>query len=286
MEPRHFKPYPRLSPHLLRDEVSGKTVLITGGGYGIGLAIANSFAEAGVHSIILVGRTESKLKSSAEHLASLYNDVKVTYITADIASNTDTKRLFDALSTSPEILVNNAGYLAAPSNFIDADLTDYWDAFKINVLGSIQITQAFLRHRRNATTSTTPTTKTPATIVNMNTVGAYSVHVPSLSSYGASKAAFLRWSELISDDIPVTEARFISVHPGYIRTDMAAKSGLEGVFEPTEVKLAGDFVVWLASAEAEFLAGRFVWVNWDVEELVARKGDILEKDLLRSDLRL
>ena len=38
--------------------------------------------------------------------------------------------------------------------------------------------------------------------------------------------------------------------------------------------LAGDFVVWLASQEAKFLRGKFVWVNWDVDEMIANALEI------------
>lgn len=43
------------------------------------------------------------------------------------------------------------------------------------------------------------------------------------------------------------------------------------------VELPGDFCVWLASKEAKFLHGKFVWANWDVDELKARAEEI-EKD--------
>jgi hypothetical protein len=42
--------------------------------------------------------------------------------------------------------------------------------------------------------------------------------------------------------------------------------------------------LWLVSSEADFLKGKFVWVNWDVEELKARKGEILSTDLLDTKL--
>lgn len=41
-----------------------------------------------------------------------------------------------------------------------------------------------------------------------------------------------------------------------------------------KVALPAHFTVWLASAEAEFLRGRYVWVNWDIEELIARREEI------------
>ena len=49
--------------------------------------------------------------------------------------------------------------------------------------------------------------------------------------------------------------------------------------------LAGNFYVWLASPEASFLRGKFVWVNWDVDELKALKDKILDEDLLNIDMK-
>lgn len=42
--------------------------------------------------------------------------------------------------------------------------------------------------------------------------------------------------------------------------------------------------MWLASSEADFLSGKWVWVNWDVDELKARKEEILTTDLLDTKL--
>jgi hypothetical protein len=47
------------------------------------------------------------------------------------------------------------------------------------------------------------------------------------------------------------------------------------------VALPGHFNVWLASPEAEFLKGKFVWANWDVDELKAHAEEIKESMLLR-----
>lgn len=50
------------------------------------------------------------------------------------------------------------------------------------------------------------------------------------------------------------------------------------------VDLPGHFCVWLHSAEAGFLRGKFVWVNWDVDELKAKKEQIMKTDLLNTKL--
>ena len=46
------------------------------------------------------------------------------------------------------------------------------------------------------------------------------------------------------------------------------------------VSLPADFVVWAASPEAAFLNGKYVWVNWDVEELKAQKEELVENTKL------
>ena len=52
-----------------------------------------------------------------------------------------------------------------------------------------------------------------------------------------------------------------------------------------EVQLPGQFAVWLASKEAAFLKGRFVWANWDVQELVERKREFeSDPELLKVGL--
>jgi NAD(P)-dependent dehydrogenase (short-subunit alcohol dehydrogenase family) len=277
MKSHHLDPYAELEAALARKEIQGKSVLVTGGGYGIGSAIAKSFAEAGAAEVILAGRTESRLAAAVDALSSI-KSTKFSYQVVDISSDQDVKRLYGALKESPDILVNNAGYMAAPAGFIDADLEDYWKTFTVNIYGTALVTQSYLRHRRERKTTS------PAVIITLNTIGAYSVRVPGLSAYGGSKGGLARMMELAAVDVPETTARFITVHPGAVKTDMGLKSGLDGVFPSTDAKLAGDFIAWSATEEASFLSGRFAWVNWDIEELKQAKGKIIESDLLRTSL--
>lgn len=50
---------------------------------------------------------------------------------------------------------------------------------------------------------------------------------------------------------------------------------------PLAAELSAHFTVWLASKEARFLAGKFVWVNWDAEELMSRAEEIEKSMALR-----
>lgn len=170
----HFESYPRLSPSKLHEEFRGKTVLVTGGGYGIGSSIARSFAEAGVASIILAGRTESSLKSTVNDLAQLFPSLKASYRLVDISSTTSVKKLFESLAESPETLVNNAGFMSEPQNFLTADIDEWWKGFEVNVLGTTIVTQAYLQHRL----ASKP--KSPGVVVALNTFASFAVRAPHL----------------------------------------------------------------------------------------------------------
>ncbi|GIC92414.1 SDR family NAD(P)-dependent oxidoreductase [Aspergillus udagawae] len=281
----HFQPYPGLADALGRADLGDLSVLITGGGHGIGFNIATSFAEKGVKHILLVGRTESRLAEAAKKLSSIsIKRTSVSYKVADLSSEDEIHRIFETLDVSPDILVNNAGYMPTPEPFLNADMSEFWSGFTINVLGTALLTQAYLHHRLEKLK--VPINALPAVVVTLNTAGAYGSagHVPNLSAYVASKAALARWSEAMSADIDSQVARFISVHPGAVATDMLAKSQLGGVYPSTEGKLVGDFVVWATTEEAKFLAGRFVWANWDVQELLSLRDHILSKDLFVTSL--
>lgn len=77
------------------------------------------------------------------------------------------------------------------------------------------------------------------------------------------------------------QMQVVSFHPGILHNDALLEDFNIG---PRDVPfddpgLPGSFAVWLASPEARFLHGRFVWASWDVEELAA--GDLrkrLEED--------
>ncbi|KAK1252105.1 hypothetical protein MKX08_003292 [Trichoderma sp. CBMAI-0020] len=272
-------PYAALTAALERLDYSSKTILITGGGHGMGVDMCRSFAARKTSHIIIVGRNETRITASAEKLAVEFPATRFTAITADISSKKDVKRLFDSLKDSPDVLVNNAGYMPAPEKFQDADLDEWWSGYTTNVFGTVLVTQTYLKHRQ---------LKAPETgsgvVITLNTIAAYSFDMPSLSAYASSKAALARWLEIASQDVPQEVARFISVHPGAVKTDMGNKAGIIETLAITEAALTGDFTAWLASDEASFLAGRFVWVNWDYEQLISRKQEILEKNLFRTAL--
>ncbi|KAK1466328.1 short-chain dehydrogenase [Colletotrichum cuscutae] len=277
----HYEPYPEISPNILRTQFTNKTILITGGGSGIGASTARSFAQANAAKLILTGRTESTLHQTAAALRAEFPDLEFSLHVGSISSTDHAASLFASPERSPDVLVNNAGYLSEPASFVDADSKDWWQGFTTNVFGTALMTGTYLRHRRGLRTGAED--EKPGVIININTKAAYDFHIPGMSSYGASKAAMLRLAQVLTDDVPASEACVISVHPGAVQTALLVKSGLKR--KMTDGKLAGDFVVWSASEEAAFLNGRMVWVNWDVPELLSWKDVIVEKNLLRTNIK-
>jgi NAD(P)-dependent dehydrogenase (short-subunit alcohol dehydrogenase family) len=283
-----YEPYAALSPSNFTSEINGKSILITGGGSGIGSYVAHGFAEAGASSITIVGRTEARLQSTAKELSSKFPDLKVSYKAVNTNEQESIKKLFDGLDEGEgfDILVNNAGYLPASANFVDGEIEDWWMAFTTNVLGTAMLTQRFLRHRRELKKKgSNEGAGAPGIVVTINSMVAYELVAPQFSAYASSKLAAARLMEILTADVPETEARFFSVHPGAVKTDMYYKSGMDGLFTNTDGKLTAQFVVWLATEQAAFLNGRFVWVNWDIGELMELKDRILEKGLLRTAIK-
>jgi NAD(P)-dependent dehydrogenase (short-subunit alcohol dehydrogenase family) len=189
--------------------------------------------------------------------------VKVSYHILDIISHDLVVSFFESLAESPDILVNNARFLSDPESFIQAQADEWWKSFQINVLGTASVTQAYIRHRvAKKTESKVP--NEPGVVISINTFAAFSAPAPNLTAYVASKTAIARVLELIAFATPESVARFISVHPGAIDTDMFHKSGLPVVgpdIPVTNIQLSSEFIVWISSKEAAFLTGRFVWVN-------------------------
>ncbi len=124
-------------------------------------------------------------------------------------------------------------------------------------------------------------------ILDVSTANTHLI-LPQLSAYSVSKLAFTQWLAHLQQDLADDKnVRIQSFHPGDVLTDYVRELGMNEESLPwDDVKLSGQFAVWLASKEGAFLKGRLVWANWDVREMVERKGEF-EKDaeLLKVGLK-
>ncbi|KAI9716475.1 MAG: hypothetical protein M1812_005370 [Candelaria pacifica] len=271
----HHKSYAAISPLNPHLSLSGKNVLITGGGGGIGRALTTAFALAGASNIIITGRNTSPLEASrkaaleAKSAQQKDTNTQIHIFSADITDQAGIPQLFKTIEQTIgniDVLINNAGYLQSPSLSVDMDIDDSWLGFEINVKGTMIMSKAFLKH------ITANKVKEPI-YINVTSAAALFTF-PSGGAYAAGKAAATRIMDHVQLNHP--ELRVFNLQPGIVETEMSKKSGFS-MKDSDDVDLPAHFMVWLTSPEAAFLKGRFLFANWDVEEMKAKKKE-LEND--------
>jgi NAD(P)-dependent dehydrogenase (short-subunit alcohol dehydrogenase family) len=270
----HKSTYDALSPALPGRSLAGKSVFVTGAGRGVGLHITQALAEAGASRIGILGRDSARINTAKDTLARDYPATSFVAYAADITDENAIAAAFKAFGT-PDILVNNAGHFPDEGPFVEQDLRAWFSGFEINILGTATVTQKFLQQL---------SPKKNAIVLNVSSMAAH-MRFPLIgwSGYNGSKMGQARIFENIRFEHP--EVRFINAHPGSVESDGFSRSGADAPSEGmTDGKLAGQFFAWLATDEAAFLSGRFVWAEWDIEELKAKKDEILEKDLLLTTI--
>ena len=123
----------------IRDSLSGRTAVVTGGGSGLGAAIARSLHAAGAH-VVVVGRDAAKLDRVAADLGS-----RARGISCDVSDPASVDALREQLAgTDVSILVNNAGIPGPVAALTDIDVADWDEVFAVNVRGTFLLCKALL----------------------------------------------------------------------------------------------------------------------------------------------
>ncbi|TVY94407.1 Short chain dehydrogenase [Lachnellula willkommii] len=99
-----------------------------------------------------------------------------------------------------------------------------------------------------------------------------------LSAYAVSKLAWTKMTDYFAFENP--NVRVMIVHPGVPGTSMKEKARDVGLVMPfDDIEMCANFMVWAVSPEEEFLKGKFIWSNWDVNDLIAKKDELSASDL-------
>ncbi|KAJ5662171.1 uncharacterized protein N7477_009787 [Penicillium maclennaniae] len=262
----HNAPYEAISPSRPELNATGKTVIITGAGSGIGRATAVAFARAGANKIVLIGRNEAPLVETQKTI-----DCSSSVHAADV---TDEKAITEiaAATGTWDVLILAAGYVAGPASIRESSVDDWWKSFETNVKGTMIASNAFL-----------PTANpTHAAVVALTAAVVFpAARLVNLSAYISSKLTLIKLMEFLAAENPTVFA--VALHPGMVDTSILRSSGADPSKLPIDsVDLPAEFMVWLTSSEASFLNGRCAWANWDVEELKAKAEKIKSGLLLTS----
>ncbi|KAK9413579.1 putative Nadp-binding rossmann-fold containing [Seiridium unicorne] len=263
----HRKEQPVTSPTRPELSAKGKSVLITGGGNtGIGGETARKFAEAGASRIALLGRREQPLLDNKALIESKFPGVEVSIYQADTTNQSQVNAAFDkfAAKAKIDVLIHAAAYIGPKEPITEANGQEVLDTVQFNVAGSLWVAQAFVRHAApNAVAVPINSFATHLTLGNV--FDAYCV---------AKIAVFRLWDEV---GIKYPNLSVFHTQPGVVLTEQNLQSAGAASFEGIETDdpaLPASFNVWLASPEARFLKGKFLWCNWDVEELKAQAKEL------------
>lgn len=223
IKPTHYSTYFAVDPTLPGLSTAGKTVVVLGGGQGIGAATALAFAKSGAANLAILGRTERTLSSTASKIEAEYSNTKVHTYVADVTKKDTLETAFEGLKETAgpiDILIYNSGYLPAAKPMVVADFNDWWNGYECNVKGAFNVLTAFQ-----------PVAAENASVVNVSAAMAHMPAFPAFSGYVSSKLASARIFECFQRENP--QFQVVNMHPGVVQTAMTDKS-FTGV--PQEIK--------------------------------------------------
>ncbi len=193
--------------------LSGNTILITGGGSGIGRGLAETFHDLG-NQVIIAGRNTSALY----RVTLAHPGMRSVLLDVNSASNIqDVSRRITADFPELNVLINNAGVQAPEEGLGTADLSAAVSMIDTNVLGPMRLTAALLPHLQ---------TKTSATLINVTSTLAF-VPLARLPFYSATKAALHSLTLSLRYQLRKSNVQVIELIPPYAQTNLSPNHGAD-----------------------------------------------------------
>ena len=267
--------------------LNGKTALITGGGRGIGRAIARAYAAEGAN-LTLAARTEAELQETANAIREEFG-VDVATVTADVARRDQVDNAvavaldrFGAI----DVLVNNAGNPGEIGPLWLLDPERWANVIAVHILGTFYGCRAVIPGMLE---------RGSGRIVNMSGVGG-----PNDTSYDAAKIAIVNITENLSHELAGAGITVNAISPGSIHTrmweevrDMALAAGDTAMYQKgvevtsgggASIERAAQLAVLLGSDDCGALTGRLIRAALDSFEDIPGHVDAImasEAGLLR-----
>jgi NAD(P)-dependent dehydrogenase (short-subunit alcohol dehydrogenase family) len=185
--------------------LSGRVAIITGGGTGIGAAIARCFADAGAH-VVVAGR-------SMGAIAAVATETGGTAIACDVTDLDDVERLFAAalrITGRVDILVNNAGESGPIAPLAEVDLAAFRACVELNLFGALHCMRVAARLM---------TAAGGGSIVNMSSLMGLKGQ-PLRTAYCATKFALIGLTEALAREVGPAGVRVNALCPGAISGEL------------------------------------------------------------------
>lgn len=240
-------------------DMSDRTVIVTGGTRGIGLALAEGFVLAGAR-VVVASRKADACAAAAEHLRSLGGEAIGVPVNASNLDDLDrlVQEVVSAFGGIDVVVNNAANALAQPLGEMTAEA--WGKSYDANLRGPVFLVQKALPHLKKSSN---------AAVLNMVSVGAFNF-APNVSMYAAGKAALLSFTRSMAAGYVADGIRVNAIAPGPVNTDMMRnnpQAAIDAMAGATLMKrLAGPdemvgTALLLCSGAGSYITGQVVIVD-------------------------
>jgi NAD(P)-dependent dehydrogenase (short-subunit alcohol dehydrogenase family) len=267
-----------------------RVALVTGASRGLGKAVASTLLAHGAHLVLAAREPQpiADLVGQFEASRSL-PEQRIVGVAADVSRPAEVKRLFACAERSfnrLDVLVCNAGVYGPMGLSEEVDWDEWVQAIEINLLGTVLCCRAALPIMRR---------QKSGKIITLSGGGA-TQPLPRLSAYAASKAAVVRFTETLAEELRDAGVDVNAVAPGALNTRLLdlvidagpgrvgdsfyARAKRQQIEGGTPLDRGADLIAFLASAESDGITGRLlsaVWDDW--QGLPARREQLANSDV-------